>query len=621
MLNRIPRRQQRRPKHNKRKLIAEALETRRLLAGDSMMAGENGFEVEPIFTVGEEINGYTAPGVLDGLGAFELNDDTVRVLANHELLNNRGYEYEVNPDNPFTLTGARISYFDIDKDTREIVDAGLAYDTIYDANGTVATDNSFLPNIDTNPAVPGNEIGNGFSRFCSAVLVEAHQFGRGRGLTDRIFFTGEEDGGSFNPVGGAEWALDPASGEIWAVPAMGRGAWENITEIDTRTRSHVAFILADDSSPFDADGDGEAEAAPLFLYLGKKDTSPDANFLERNGLSDGNLYVWVSKTGELTPLDFNTSGKLQGEWVEIENSPQLDQASEDGSTGYDEFGYPTQRNLWTQAEAVGAFGFSRPEDVAVNPKNGSEIVLASTGVDTYAIDPETGDGADTFGTLYTVKTSFHHKGGELTPKHASVRIIYDGDADPTRALRSPDNLAWADDGLIYVQEDKAENDTLGTEEPLFGDGAANPNEAGIVSVHPRTGEVSRVAQIDRNVILDPTTSESPFDTDAGVSGAWESSGIIDVSSLFDEAPGSLFLFDVQAHGIEDQTDVNGNSRINDGDLVEGGQMSFLIAPDQGDKDDDCDDRGHRTRRLLFAHHGRRGHDHDDHRGRGLGRLF
>ena len=32
-------------------------------------------------------------------------------------------------------------------------------------------------------------------------------------------------------------------------------------------------------------------------------------------------------------------------------------------------------------------------------------------------------------------------------------------------------------------------------------------------------------------------------------------------------PGTLFLYDVQAHGIEDQTNVN-DSRINDGDLVE-----------------------------------------------------
>lgn len=39
--------------------------------------------------------------------------------------------------------------------------------------------------------------------------------------------------------------------------------------------------------------------------------------------------------------------------------------------------------------------------------------------------------------------------------------------------------------------------------------------------------------------------------------------------------GSLFLFNIQAHGIEDQEDVNLSSRINDDDLVEGGQLLFL----------------------------------------------
>ena len=75
----------------------------------------------------------------------------------------------------------------------------------------------------------------------------------------------------------------------------------------------------------------------------------------------------------------------------------------------------------------------------------------------------------------------------------------------------------------------------------------------------------------------PTTTGTPFDTDAGAAGEWESSGILDVSTLFGEEPGTLFVFDVQAHGIEDQTDVNPDSRINDDDLVEGGQLLFLHA--------------------------------------------
>ena len=521
-------------------------------ASDSMAVGKNGFKVsEPLFTVGESINGYTPPGILDGMGATRINKKTVRVLTNHELLNFRGYPYTVNGD--VELTGARVSFFDIDIHSRKVIDSGLAYHTVYDVDGNVRNDKSFLANGLS-----------GFSRFCSSGLFEKGQYG----LEDTIYFTGEEDGGFFNAVGGGLWAIDVKSKEFWHLPDLGRGAWENVTLLKTGIKNKVAILLADDSSPFDFDEDGETEAAPLYLYIGKKD--PHGDFPARNGLRGGKLYVFVPKNGEKTPLDFNTKGSLNGKWVEVDNKRDLSKAGTGGRTGYDEFGYPTQGNLFVQAEALGAFGFSRPEDVATNPYFGKQAVLASTGVDTYAIDPETGNGADTFGTLYTVTTNFYNL-------KARVRILYDGDADPKRALRSPDNLDWSKDGFIYVQEDEAEEDTASGDEVLFGEGAVNPNEAGIVRVSPWYGRTKRVANVDRDVVLDGSIANpsDAVDVDAGAAGEWESSGIIDVSKLFYKRPGSLFLFNVQAHGIEDQTDFNADSRINDSDLVEGGQLLFL----------------------------------------------
>ena len=203
-------------------------------------------------------------------------------------------------------------------------------------------------------------------------------------------------------------------------------------------------------------------------------------------------------------------------------------------------------------------------------------------------------GQGAFGTTYLVKTNFRNMSSTLT-------ILYDGDADPSRALRSPDNLDWADDGFIYIQEDEAEEDTLDGE-PLFGDGAVNPNEAGIVRLNPRFPDLGgmplRVANIDRSVVLDASIANpaDAVDTDAGAAGEWESSGILDVSRLFGEDKGTLFLFDVQAHGIEDQDQFNPDSRIVDGDLVEGGQLLFLATGDaiediNGEDEDDDDDKG------------------------------
>ena len=74
-------------------------------------------------------------------------------------------------------------------------------------------------------------------------------------------------------------------------------------------------------------------------------------------------------------------------------------------------------------------------------------------------------------------------------------------------------------------------------------------------------------------------------------GKPESSGILDVSKLFGEPKGTLFLFDVQNHGIDDQERFNEESRIIDEDLKEGGQLLFLRKKVQhagyyGEHDDD-----------------------------------
>ena len=298
-------------------------------------------------------------------------------------------------------------------------------------------------------------------------------------------------------------------------------------------------------------------------------------------MREGKLYVWVAKNPNIKdPSDFNTSGTQLGEWVEIDNTP-TGTPSEDGSTGFDEYGYPTQRTLWTRAEQVGAMQFSRPEDMSINPKRCSEVILNSTGRSSDF------GGADRVGTVYTINTNFKNLKATLT-------IVYDGDADPTQALRSPDNVDWAHDGFAYIQEDKAVDD-------LFGAGAVNPNEAGIVQLNPKNGKAKRIANIDRSVVLDASiaTPTDADDLDTGVVGSWETSGILDVSRFFDkDDDGTLLIFDVQAHGIRDQL---GGSRITDGDLVEGGQLLFLKLDESDDDhghghDDDNghgDDHGHR----------------------------
>eukprot|EP00924_Labyrinthula_sp_SR-Ha-C_P004860 augustus_masked-scaffold_1-processed-gene-14.44-mRNA-1 protein AED:1.00 eAED:1.00 QI:0/0/0/0/1/1/2/0/926 len=529
---------------------------------------EGEMTITPVFTVGEQLPSstetqlYTPPGVLDGMGAWRVDETTVRVYSNHEINHNAGYEYSVCGDldceSTYNLTGARISYFDFDVESLQVKESGVAYKYVYGSDGTLQADSSWL------------DIGNGgFARFCSAQFVAGYEYGFGRGIENSIQFGPEENGQAFSPFGGHYWALDIIGKGFWRVPALGRGSWESITQIDTNTDNYVAFVMPDDTSPLDFGG--TTLASPLYLYVGEKQPE-SSDFLRRNGLRDGTIYVFVPDDSSLdSPETFSGTGNSQpGTWVPIDTAQREDQALDEleGFFMFDSEGFATQLNQWLQANAAGAFKFSRPEDISTYSKTGNEFVVTSTGITGF-------NGTDSFGTIYTMELFFEPDG---TPLPADLVILIDADADIEKSLRSPDNLDWASDSFVYVQEDRAITQTPDGE-PLFGDGAVNQNEALLIRIDGTKldGVVTKLAQVDRSVILDASLEDASaaVDVDAGDVGAWETTGIIEVSQLFGKEEGTLFLANVQAHGIEDQDQFNAESRIHDGDLVEGGQMVII----------------------------------------------
>jgi endonuclease I len=523
--------------------------------GSTMMKGTPGagFLVNPIFTIGDTLQSTTGalnassagnfspPGTPDGLGAFSLNATTVRVFMNHEIeipSNGSGaFPYTLSNGTIISKGGARVTYFDIDKTSRRVVDGGLAIARMYDRAGAVVTNTSQL------------ELG-GLDRMCSASLYEPQSFGSGRGLVDRIYLTGEETSTSFgHPHGGTYWALDTSNGDFWALPDFGRGSWENAALVDTGTTTHVAFLLGDD-----------APGRPLYLYVGQKNSAPSANFIERNGLKGGQLYVWKATNGNTTPQQFNGSGNFRtGTWVAIDAK----NAGAANTAGHDSQGYRNDTILKTEADALGAFSFSRPEDLATNPTDGSIVAFASTG--RGSIYP-----LDNWGDTYVLDIDFSASGAPTT---GFLRIVYSGDdagngqfMTPEEGLRCPDNMEWSDDGCLYIQEDQSNTsgnfNAAGFETSIWrlalsGD-LSDSNPVNIVA------QATRVAETDRSTAL-PLGST---DTNAGDFGNWESSGIIDVSTLFGEEAGSLFLFDIQAHSVT-------TGLIASKNLYEGGQLCFL----------------------------------------------
>ena len=483
---------------------------------ESMLsATDAAWEAVPVFTVGDRIGGYRPPGILDGTGAFEKDDKTVRVLVNHELRPEQGYAYFLA--NGMSMTGSRISYFDIDMATLKVKDAGLAYDTIINRYGETLGPSNIRERGDNGP----------LNRLCSAVFVPEGSYG----LVDDVYLAGEEtwDGQLF--------ALDVASGVLHAVPQVGRASFENVALIDSGDPSKIALVVGDDY-----------KGRPLMLYIGEKNALGDGSFLDRNGLAKGKVFTWVADGGDTTPEEFGQTGETRtGKFVEIEiYNPDMA-----GREGYDEAGYVTQERQIALGLEVGPFLFSRPEDLATNPEDGSEFVLASTGHgELYP--------SDDWGTLYTVATDI----ADLT---ATVSVVYSGDdagngqfPTPDHGLRNPDNLAWAGDGTIYVQEDRS------TRIGRFG--GASGREASVWQVNPDTGLLRRIAEVNRQAV-----PIGAVDTDADDLGDWETSGVIDVTNLFG-AGATMLLVNVQAHSMKGEL-IGGENA--DQDMVEGGQILLL----------------------------------------------
>ena len=509
--------------------------------------GSSDLKITSLITNGEFTNGttpgsvYVPPGIFDGQGAYSNGDGTYTLLVNHEVGADKAYGYTAEGLNA-VVTGSRISRLivDIDADDNRangfqsrIVSGGLAYDKV------IGTDT------------------NGFDRFCSANLVEANSFGTNRGFADRIFLTGEE---VFGGGGGAFYALDTANSDLYEVKAFGKGTWESATAIDTGSTNTAAVLLFDDAK------------APLYLWVGEK--TPGGGFLERNGLSEakGALYTYVPtpalrETGvDATPGPDSDDLKalalgapLAGGWVKIEKPA--------GKASYADL---TDAELRTLATSLGALQLSRIEDGEVNPLNGQQVAFVSTGTKDFT-------NGDLYGNVYTLgfADAFAPDGSLATTGASTLRIIYDADrlADPTSGLRNPDNMTWSADGFLYLQEDRANGGGTDVAVGNFGTTEASIwklNPSG--RVDPVTGVPSeRWAQVDRTAVPTAYGQSQPTFTnpDSNGVGNWETSGIIDVSSIYGATAGSFFVANVQAHSL-----TNGN--LNGGGyLVEGGQIDVI----------------------------------------------
>jgi hypothetical protein len=477
------------------------------------------YETQAILSVGDRVpetsnpaREYQMVGIPDGLGAYEIrghDDDDgdgegdIALFVNHEFTN--GVVSEPTIGQPLNR-GAIVSKYLLDEDG-EVISGERAYDSVYQENTLLG---------------PAAEVGNttpAFGRFCSASLA-----GRQFGFDRNIFFTSEEADGAntFDGKGGQTVAV--FDNKAFALPKLGHFAKEN--SLVMRGTGSGTVILSLEDGPSGPD-------SQLYMYVGRKDRSAPLGSLARNGLDNGDLYVFAGNDpAKNSELGFQ-SGSTTGRWVRILGAETM-----------------TDVQLEAAADAAGAFGFVRIEDGAFNKQSTRDFYFVTTGGNK--------DAGNELGRLY------HLRFDRSDPTDdATLKVVYNADAVIAAGediAVSPDNIDTSKKYLMIQEDGTSQSRPI-----MQGEG----RDAGIWRFEI---DGSKVDADDREFVaeLDPPGRDG---IPVPVSGTWESSGIIDASRFLGR---DTWFVDVQAHSPTTAPGVN---------TVEDGQI-LIMTPADGDSDED-----------------------------------
>jgi hypothetical protein len=478
----------------------------------AMLIGVNGTTVKPIISVGDTLaDGYMFEAIPDGISLAEKGRRSVDILLNHEL-----------SLVPFPAT-------------RQDPSNALVSELRLNRRSAGVLDGEFV--------IPSSA---GYQRFCSNFVV-----GKKHGFERELLFTNEEardivlrQEDSWHQPGvqlsepGAEQAgvvvaYDLKSGAYRSIYGMGRHNHENAVGVPGYKRPVV--LSGDDT--FDA------PASQLYLY-----TARSGKHVWRD---QGKLYAFVSDDPAVNDYgDLSTaSPSVTGHFIEVPREIATGKNADDGSevTSAD-FGYPTPADAvpatpampdgpqwvlehWSNLNNV--FQFIRIEDIAYDRKHGKTVYFADTGEPRAIPHPTTTrlfrgpsgtQGAYMNGRLFKLELDRRNPLGTATLSILPGANFDDLGYQHANAPHQPDNVETTRNA-IYFQEDPGSHNA----QPAFA-GATN---ARIWRYDIRTRALTVVAEVDQS--MSPVTNK----------GAWESSGIVDVSSVFGRG---AFLVDIQAHG-------------------------------------------------------------------------
>lgn len=507
-----------------------------------MLDGRNGWSTEAIISVGDALpGGYTFDAIPDGIAIGNVNGQgTVDILVNHEL-------------SPVPFPATR-------------------------QDGLNATVSQLRLNQHSAGVLKGDYVipqSAGYQRFCSNFVVGAEQ-----GFDRTLLFTNEEardivlrQADSWHQPGvqlsepGAEQAgvvvaYDVKSGAFRSIYGMGRHNHEN--SVGVPGYGYPVVLSGDDT--FDA------PASQLYLYKAASGTDVWND--------NGTLYAFVADDpavndyGDVTevmdavpghfipvPRDIAT-GKLGGD-LSARDITSLDFPDPDYPTPPAGIPDGPQWVLERWSNLNNVFQFIRIEDTAYDRTNPRVQYLADSGEPRALPDATTGrlrrgpsgtEGPYPNGRIWKLTLGSNPLEGATLDILPGANFDALGYRNPN-AVHQPDNVETTSEGL-FIQEDTGGHNAQSASFP-------NATNARVWRYGLPAGGLTVVAEVNQAVPGAPALNR----------GSWESSGIVDVSSVF--GPGA-FLLDVQAHGW-DETLSGGN----DAPAVpkrEHGQLLLLRAP-------------------------------------------
>ena len=502
-----------------------------------------GTEIKPIITVGDTIGDYLFEAIPDGISFLPEGKNAARVWVNHET-----------STVPFGYNAAAPT---IANSFNDFVNSELS-ELVIRKGGQILSAEKIIDTWD------------GFHRFCSNFLATTD------GFEDRpLLFTNEEgidwvfeDVIEVNgiPTGwnneesiegdegareiGAVVAVDVESGEHQVIWGMGRHNHENSVAIPGYG---MPVILSGDDSFVSSPAQ-----AQVYSYI-----AADADAVWDD---EGSLYAFVPSVDDAAVNDYydfpiGSTMDISGRFIPVpkaiatgKNPDGTDMMAADVPVELGGPYDPPPTSGWQAGIGTGAgvdgpqwvlerwsdlhnvFQFTRVEDMAFDRRDGMSNVV-------YLVD--SGRGATSSGGNAFTSTNgrvWKMVLDENDPLAVdSLSILIEGDDNPVKTLgeiHQPDNIESTVNGLLITEDPGSSQQFAPADQAL-----PNATTARLMHYRFSDGAITAVIRVDQSADEGPTDEDAAA---AGNWGAWESSGVIDVSSVFGP---DKFLITVQASSL------------------------------------------------------------------------